>query len=83
MLERLKIGVSGVSWETFSRILELWEALGSLLEASWSLLGLIWELWESQGLSFGRSRGLLDESWSLLELKKVVLIALGDLLDAS
>ena len=67
MLERLKIGVLGVSWEAFSRILELWEALGSLLEASWSLLGVIWELWEAPRRSFRSSWGLLDASWGLLE----------------
>jgi len=49
VLERLKIGALGVSWESFSRLLELWEALVSLLEASWSLLGVIWELWEAPG----------------------------------
>ena len=67
MLERLKIGALGVSWESFSRLLELWEALGSLLEASWSLLGVIWELWEAPRQSFGSSWGLLDASWGLLE----------------
>ncbi len=67
MLERLKIGVLGVSWEAFSRILEPREVLGSLLEASWSLLGVIWELWEAPRRSFRSSWGLLDASWGLLE----------------
>ena len=53
MLERLKIGVLGVSWEAFLRILGLSEALGILLETSWSLLGVIWELWEAPRRSFG------------------------------
>ena len=52
MLERLKISVLGVSWDASLRILELWEALGSLLEASWSLLGVIWELQEAPRQSF-------------------------------
>ena len=43
----------GVSWESFSRLLELGEALGSLLEASWSLLGVIWELWKAPRQQFG------------------------------